>query len=58
MPFGPYNDFADCVAKNKAKVRDVDAYCASIERNVIGPKAMAKKSAEGRHATAVKRHQA
>ena len=31
MPFGEYEDFADCVAKNSEK-EDPEAYCASIQR--------------------------
>lgn len=31
MPFGPYRDFKDCVAKNSDKA-DPEAYCAVIER--------------------------
>ena len=30
MPFGPYEDFADCVAQNQDKA-DPGAYCAAIE---------------------------
>ena len=35
MPFGPYRDFADCVAKNGDKA-DPEAYCAAIEREAKG----------------------
>lgn len=48
MPFAGYKDFADCVAKNRGKVRNVEAYCASIERKIIGKTKMAKKAAAGR----------
>lgn len=34
MPFAGYKDFADCVAKNKGKVRDPEAYCATLQRRV------------------------
>lgn len=40
MPFGPYENHADCVAQNKDK-GDPDAYCATIERNI------SEKSEEG-----------
>ena len=36
MPFAGYKDFADCVAKNKGKVRDPEAYCATIQRQAEG----------------------
>jgi hypothetical protein len=36
MPFGEYEDFADCVAKNKGKVDDPEAYCAVIKRKIEG----------------------
>ena len=39
MPFGPYEDFADCVAQNADK-EDPSAYCAAIE-------AQAKASTRG-----------
>lgn len=35
MPFGPYEDFADCVSKNQDK-DDPEAYCAVIERAITG----------------------
>lgn len=35
MPFGDYDDFADCVRKNQDK-SDPEAYCAVIKRNVEG----------------------
>lgn len=35
MPFGPYTDHADCVAKNQDK-EDPDAYCATIKRQAEG----------------------
>ena len=47
MPFANYKNHADCVSKNRDK-RDPNAYCASIERQVIGKKALAKKAAMGR----------
>lgn len=34
MPFAGYKDFKDCVQKNKKKVSNPQAYCASIERKV------------------------
>lgn len=37
MPFGPYKDFAQCVAKNQDK-RDPEAYCATIMRRTEQPK--------------------
>jgi len=36
MPFGPYKDFADCVSKNKGKVDNPEAYCASIHKKITG----------------------
>lgn len=33
MPFGPYKDFADCVAKNQ-DVDDPEGYCAWLEREL------------------------
>lgn len=36
MPFGPYEDFDDCVAKNR-DVEDPEAYCAMIEKQILGP---------------------
>ena len=36
MPFSEYEDFADCVAKNKGKVEDPEAYCAQIKRSIEG----------------------
>ena len=33
MPFGPYEDFADCVSKN-AGMDDPEAYCAWLERQI------------------------
>jgi hypothetical protein len=33
MPFGPYADFAACVAANRDK-RDPEAYCATIKREI------------------------
>jgi len=47
MPFAKYKDFKSCVAANSDK-RDPSAYCASIERKIIGKAAMAKKAAAGR----------
>jgi len=35
-PFADYTDFDDCVAKNKGKVDDPEAYCADIKRKVEG----------------------
>ncbi|AFH22738.1 hypothetical protein OSG_eHP34_00025 [environmental Halophage eHP-34] len=35
MPFGPYDDFDDCVNSNKDK-DDPDAYCAAIKRDIEG----------------------
>lgn len=35
MPFGPYDDFADCVAKNRDK-SDPEAYCATIHKQTTG----------------------
>jgi len=35
MPFGPYKDHADCVARNSGK-KDPDAYCATVEREIAG----------------------
>lgn len=35
MPFGEYEDFADCVAKNQNK-EDPEAYCATIKRQIEG----------------------
>jgi len=35
-PFADYADFDDCVAKNKGKVDDPNAYCADIKRKVEG----------------------
>ncbi len=34
MPFGDYDNFADCVAKNTGKVDDPEAYCATIKRAI------------------------
>ena len=34
MPFGKYANFRDCVKKNKGKVENPEAYCASIERTI------------------------
>ncbi len=36
-PFAGYNDFADCVSKNRGK-RDARAYCGSIMHTVEGKK--------------------
>ncbi len=36
VPFASFENFADCVAKNKGKVGDPEAYCASIQRKVEG----------------------
>ena len=47
MPFAGYKDFAACVAANKSK-DNPKAYCASIERKIIGKTKMAKKAAAGR----------
>jgi len=33
MPFGPYEDFADCVAKNQDK-ENPEGYCAAIEKEI------------------------
>lgn len=38
MPFGEYEDFADCVTKNKGKVENPEAYCAEIKRKIEGDK--------------------
>ena len=35
MPFGPYDDFDDCVAQNQDK-DDPAAYCAAIQREIEG----------------------
>ena len=35
MPFGPYKDFNECVAKNKSK-SNPSAYCATIKRKAEG----------------------
>lgn len=35
MPFGPYRDHDDCVAKNRDK-QDPDAYCAEVRRRIEG----------------------
>ena len=35
---GGYKDFDDCVAKNKGKVDDPEAYCAAIKRKTEGEK--------------------
>jgi hypothetical protein len=35
MPFGPYEDFEDCVSQNSNK-ENPEAYCASIEQEVKG----------------------
>lgn len=36
MPFASFKNFADCVAKNKGKVSNPEAYCATIQRKVEG----------------------
>jgi len=36
MPFAGYKDFEECVRKNKGKVRNVGAYCASIHKKATG----------------------
>ncbi len=36
MPFANFKNFADCVSKNRGKVSDPEAYCASIQRKVEG----------------------
>ena len=36
VPIASFKNFADCVAKNKGKVNDPEAYCASIQRRVEG----------------------
>lgn len=36
MPFASFKNFADCVTKNKGKVSNPEAYCASIQRKVEG----------------------
>ncbi len=41
MPFGPYEDFDDCVAKNQDKA-DPKAYCAAIENATQEEKAQMK----------------
>ena len=35
MPFGPYKDFAACVAANKDK-SNPQAYCASVHKKITG----------------------
>ncbi len=35
MPFGPYKDFDDCVAKNRDK-GNPEAYCASLHHQITG----------------------
>lgn len=44
MPFGPYRDFDDCVAKNGDK-DDPEAYCATLEREIAGPSTSATPGA-------------
>jgi hypothetical protein len=44
MPFGPYRDFKDCVAKNSDK-DDPEAYCSTIEREILGPSTSATPGA-------------
>lgn len=41
MPFGEYEDFADCVAKNSDK-EDPEAYCVAIKRQIEGDKSQRK----------------
>ncbi len=36
VPFASFKNFADCVAKNKGKVSNPEAYCATIQRKVEG----------------------
>lgn len=36
MPFGKYRSFEDCVRKNRGKVKDAEAYCATIKRKIEG----------------------
>lgn len=42
MPFGPYEDFADCTAKNADK-DDPGAYCAAIKRDIEGQQALTEE---------------
>ena len=35
MPFGPYKDFKDCVAKNRDK-KNPRAYCAEVHKKITG----------------------
>lgn len=44
MPFGPYEDHADCVADNQDK-DDPDAYCAELERKINAQVRAAKRRA-------------
>lgn len=52
MPIGPYQDFDDCVAKNRDK-DDPSAYCASIERAIKGDAAVESPPGEEFHAMLV-----
>ena len=36
MPMGPYADFEDCVAKNRGKVANPEAYCGAIKHRIEG----------------------
>lgn len=47
MPFGPYDDFDQCVAENSDK-NDPEAYCAVIKRDIEGEGALTAE--EARHA--------
>lgn len=35
-PFGKYSSFAECVKKNKGKVKDPEAYCAAVQKKIEG----------------------
>ena len=35
MPFGPYDDFADCVSKNQGK-DSPEAFCAAVHKQITG----------------------
>lgn len=41
-PFGPYADWDACIAANKGKVDDVEAYCGSIKHQVEDKKSSRK----------------
>ena len=47
MPFGPYKDFEDCLAKNQDK-RDPGAYCGTIKKAIEGGEFAVSEASQGK----------